>query len=53
VTVDPRLNRPSEVSTLRGDASKAKSLLGWMPKTQFKDLVKIMVEADMARLGHR
>lgn len=44
--------RPSEVYNLRGDASKAKRLLGWQPKVRFKDLVKIMVEADLDALGH-
>ncbi len=43
--------RPSEVFNLRGDASKAKKLLGWEPKVRFKELVKIMVEADLKRAG--
>ncbi len=42
--------RPSEVYNLRGDASKAKRLLGWEPKVRFKELVKIMVEADLKRV---
>ncbi len=49
VSVDSRLNRPSEVFNLRGDASKAKSLLGWEPKTRFQELVTIMVGEDLAR----
>ncbi len=41
--------RPSDVSFLRGDAKKAKKNLGWKPKTMFKELVKLMVEADKKR----
>lgn len=50
VEFDPRYLRPAEVDLLIGDASKAKKQLGWKPKTTFKDLVKIMVDADMAEL---
>ncbi|MBI2062884.1 MAG: GDP-mannose 4,6-dehydratase [Candidatus Yanofskybacteria bacterium] len=39
--------RPSEVNLLIGDYSKARKILGWKPKTKFKDLVKMMVESDM------
>jgi GDPmannose 4,6-dehydratase len=46
VKIDPRYYRPAEVDLLIGDASKAKKLLGWEPKTTFKDLVRIMVQAD-------
>jgi GDPmannose 4,6-dehydratase len=42
--------RPAEVDVLRGDASKAKYELGWKPKTDFKQLVKNMVESDLALL---
>jgi GDPmannose 4,6-dehydratase len=49
VVVDPKLNRPAEVYNLRGSYSKAKRLLGWAPKTGFRELVKIMVEADLER----
>lgn len=45
---DPRLFRPTEVDLLIGDANKAKWKLGWEPKTKFYDLVKIMVDADLA-----
>jgi GDPmannose 4,6-dehydratase len=41
--------RPAEVDYLIGDASKARKVLGWKPKTSFKELVKIMVEADLER----
>jgi GDPmannose 4,6-dehydratase len=47
VEVDPTYFRPSEVDFLVGDASKAKEKLGWKPKIKFKELVKIMVEADL------
>lgn len=47
VAVDPRYFRPTEVETLLGDASKAKSKLGWTPTTSFPQLVKEMVEVDM------
>ena len=51
VKVDPKFNRPSEVYSLRGDASKAKRVLGWEPTVRFKELVRRMVEADLARLS--
>ncbi len=44
---DPAMIRPSEVDTLVGDASKAERQLGWKPKVNFKELVKIMVEHDL------
>jgi len=46
VEVDPHYYRPAEVHTLIADISKAKKVLGWKPRTKFKDLVKIMVRAD-------
>jgi GDPmannose 4,6-dehydratase len=48
VRVDPRYYRPTEVETLLGDPSKAKSKLGWAPRTTLPELVKEMVEADYA-----
>jgi GDPmannose 4,6-dehydratase len=48
---DERLERPSEVDDLRGDASKAKRVLGWEPKVRFAELVEIMVDADRALLA--
>ncbi|HEY1197881.1 MAG TPA: GDP-mannose 4,6-dehydratase [Thermoplasmata archaeon] len=51
VMVDPKFNRPSEVYSLRGDAAKAKRILGWEPKVRFKDLVRVMVRADLKRLS--
>jgi GDPmannose 4,6-dehydratase len=50
VEIDDRLFRPHEVPLLLGDYSKAKKKLGWKPKTSFKDLVKMMYEADLEKL---
>jgi len=50
IFVDPRYFRPTEVDTLLGDPSKAKSILGWQPKTTFKELVQYMVHHEIARL---
>ena len=47
VDYDARYERPAEVDMLVGDASKAKAKLGWEPKVKFKDLVRIMVDADL------
>jgi GDPmannose 4,6-dehydratase len=47
VGIDPRYYRPAEVDLLVGDASKARRVLGWQPKTRFKDLVRIMVDTDL------
>lgn len=44
---DSRYERPAEVDLLIGDSAKAKRQLGWEPKVRFKDLVRIMVEADL------
>jgi GDPmannose 4,6-dehydratase len=47
VDYDKRYERPTEVDLLIGDASKAKKQLNWEPKVRFRDLVKIMVDADL------
>ena len=47
IKVDPRYFRPSEVDTLLGDASKAKTKLNWVPKISFEQLVKEMVTEDL------
>ena len=48
VEVDPKYFRPTEVDVLLGDSSKAKETLGWQPKVKFEELVKMMMEADLA-----
>jgi GDPmannose 4,6-dehydratase len=47
VEIDPRYFRPAEVDELRGDMSKARQLLGWEPKVKFRELVQMMVKADL------
>lgn len=47
VAVDPRYFRPTEVDVLLGDASKAKSALGWQPKVSFDSLVDMMIASDL------
>ncbi len=47
IEVSPEFFRPSEVELLIGDSQKAQTKLGWKPKTKFKDLVRVMVEADL------
>jgi len=48
VGIDPKYYRPTEVDILLGDASKAKRMLGWEPQWKFRNLVRMMVDADMA-----
>jgi GDPmannose 4,6-dehydratase len=50
---DERYERPAEVDLLVGDASKAKRILGWEPKVRFAELVRLMVDADLASLEKR
>jgi GDPmannose 4,6-dehydratase len=50
VEIDPKYYRPSEVDHLLGDASKAKEKLAWEPKVRFRELVELMVDADVAAL---
>ena len=50
VVVDDRFIRPTETGPLVADPSKAKKVLGWTPRTTFKDLVHLMVDAQIARL---
>lgn len=47
VEIDPRYCRPTEVDYLQGDPSKAKKVLGWKPKVTFRELAKLMTDADM------
>ena len=51
--INPRYFRPTEVDLLIGDASKAKTNLGWTPKVTFKELVKIMVNSDYNKQKER
>ncbi|HEX4459051.1 MAG TPA: GDP-mannose 4,6-dehydratase, partial [Polyangia bacterium] len=48
VEIDPRYFRPAEVDELRGDMTKAKTILKWEPKVKFPQLVSMMVDADLA-----
>jgi len=47
VVADPKYFRPAEVDLLVGDAGKADRVLGWKPAVTFRDLVRIMVDADL------
>ena len=48
VEIDPRYYRPAEVDYLQGDATKARQQLGWAPRVSFTELVRMMVESDLA-----
>ena len=50
---DPTLHRPAEVEHLLADASKAKRLLDWEPVVDFEELVKMMVDSDIALLSEK
>ncbi|MEV6110282.1 GDP-mannose 4,6-dehydratase [Streptomyces sp. NPDC051940] len=50
VRFDPKYERPSEVDALIGDAGKAESLLGWKPRTTWRELAQLMVDADIEQL---
>ena len=52
VVVDPRFLRPAEVDHLVGDASKARRELEWAPRTSFRELVELMVDADLERVAN-
>jgi GDPmannose 4,6-dehydratase len=47
VVQDPRFFRPADISILRGDASKAQAELGWKPQVDFRQLIEMMVDADV------
>jgi GDPmannose 4,6-dehydratase len=53
VRVDPRFLRPAEVDTLLADARRARAELGWEPRTSFPELVRLMVDAEVARQRER
>jgi GDPmannose 4,6-dehydratase len=50
LVVDEAFKRPAEVEALVGDASKARRVLGWEPRTSFEELIALMVDADLERL---
>jgi len=50
VVVDPKFVRPAEVDLLLGDPTKARKRLGWKPEVNFKDLIKMMVDADLEKV---
>ena len=51
VRTDQKYFRPTETEDLAADSSKIKKIVGWKPKIRFKELVKIMVDADMRKIG--
>jgi GDPmannose 4,6-dehydratase len=51
VAIDPRYFRPTEVTHLQADITKARKKLGWEPRTSFEELVKIMVDYDLKTAG--
>jgi len=51
ISINPKFYRPIETNRLVGDASKAKEKLGWVPKTNFEELIRMMVKADYERLS--
>jgi GDPmannose 4,6-dehydratase len=53
IVFDPELSRPAEVDHLLGDATRARSILGWTPEVDFGSLIEMMVDADLARLQAR
>lgn len=50
VASDPRFKRPAELYSLCGDSTRAREFLGWRPRTSFEDMIRSMVDADLARL---
>jgi GDPmannose 4,6-dehydratase len=51
VEIDDSLKRPAEVDHLVGDASKAKQVLGWEPRTSFEEMIRLMVDSDLRQLA--
>ena len=51
VVIDEQFLRPAEVDHLIGDATKARERLGWMPRTSFEDMIRLMVDADLRTLA--
>lgn len=53
VRVDPKALRPAEVDYLRGDAAKARRVLGWRPETTLEEMVREMLDADLTHHRER
>lgn len=53
VKQDPRFMRPAELHVLQGKSDKARNVLGWEPKVKFKELVEMMVAADLERISNK
>ena len=53
VKIDPKMFRPAEIHLLCGDSSQIRNELGWKPKVEFRELVNMMVDEDLKRLGVR
>ena len=51
ITTDKKYLRPTEIDELRGDYSKAKKILGWKPKTNLRQLAKIMLKHDLKMIS--
>jgi GDPmannose 4,6-dehydratase len=51
VVIDEKFYRPAEIFTLKGNSTKSKEILGWKPKVNFEDLVKMMVKEDLKRVS--
>jgi GDPmannose 4,6-dehydratase len=51
VKIDPRYFRPTETERLIADPEKARKILGWTPQIKFEELVKVMIDADLRKLG--
>ena len=51
LVIDPKFFRPAEVDVLLGNPAKALAKLGWKPKTSLEQLITMMVDADLRRLG--
>lgn len=53
LVIDPKFFRPAEVDVLLGDPTKARTHLGWEPETTLEEMIREMIDADMARLQHQ
>ena len=53
IKIDPRYYRPTEVDSLTGDYSKAKTLLNWKPKYTLDEIIDEMIEEDLENLGKK